>query len=651
MAMKKSDINILIVEDDSFMREALSAAVKRRGYKAVAVAKPDEAQSIVKIKPIHGLIVDVMLPGLNGVDLVLKLKENLIEGAALVLISGIYKDSMFIQDAIKKAEALNYYTKPFDMDVLLSKIEEGLNDYIEVPKVDLHSLLALPFASPRERRKALDHVEEMLGYDLPFVFCILMDAESSGYLNIIDEKQNIYGITFANGMINKVDSESTSIVTKKILISHGFVTESEFGELGPKKSGGDLLKNLISEGLMSPHVLGVAKVETYVSELKKLIGDNKLKINFVPDRKIQPDKDAVDIGALTQYLHQMIDEKLPSEWLKSFYSTWLGHPICIGPQFADHINLLALPILTRAPHIIESFKKELTIEEIQTQHPEYTDEIFYKALHLMMLRKMLIFEEVKRVKNIDEHINRLKSIYDEIKLSNPIEIFKYFGLGDNPRSTEVGRVYKEFAKSHHPDALPPNVSGEVRKLNHELFSKVTAAYDILSNDEKRERFNNEMKQKEAERQIKSDELVMSSATLLGRGQYATALSQLEKAVSLYASERCLLQYWWAKFKASGLTNAEEISDIDKQMKSMSPHMRKTALWVFVSGLVKRFSGDLVGAENDFTRAIGLEQNFMDARRELTQIKANKPTKMTAEDILKGDLSTVFKNLFSRKKGA
>ena len=35
------------------------------------------------------------------------------------------------------------------------------------PKVDLHALLAAPSASARERKKALDHVEEMYGYDLP----------------------------------------------------------------------------------------------------------------------------------------------------------------------------------------------------------------------------------------------------------------------------------------------------------------------------------------------------------------------------------------------------------------------------------------------------------------------------------------------------
>ena len=41
--------NILIIEDDKSMRDALTEAVKRKGYRAIAVGKPEEAASIVKI--------------------------------------------------------------------------------------------------------------------------------------------------------------------------------------------------------------------------------------------------------------------------------------------------------------------------------------------------------------------------------------------------------------------------------------------------------------------------------------------------------------------------------------------------------------------------------------------------------------------------
>ncbi|MEK6556554.1 MAG: hypothetical protein AABZ31_14995 [Bdellovibrionota bacterium] len=54
--MQKNEVNILIVEDDVTQREALSEAVKRRGFRAVPVGKPDEAESLAKVKPIHAAL-------------------------------------------------------------------------------------------------------------------------------------------------------------------------------------------------------------------------------------------------------------------------------------------------------------------------------------------------------------------------------------------------------------------------------------------------------------------------------------------------------------------------------------------------------------------------------------------------------------------
>lgn len=647
--MKKSDITVLIIEDDKSMRESLSEAVKRRGYRVAAVAKPDEAESIVKIKPIHGVIADVMLPGKNGVDLVLKLKENLMENAAIIFISGIYRDRNFAIEAIKKTESLEFFVKPFNLEEALSVLEKKLDEYIEAPKIDLHSLLSSPFASNRERRKALDHVEQMYGYDLPFVLCILMDAESSGHLNIVDANQNIFGITMAKGALARVDSEATTLLTKKLLVQHGFITELELSELKSKKVGGDLVRSLVEEGLMSPHVPGLIKAETIIFELQKLIGGGVVQINFVPDRQIKPEPDNIDANGFTPHLHEMIDRCLTSDWLKSFYATWAGHPIKMGPQFSEYAKIGLLPILKRVEGIADFCKQEPTIEDLIAHFSKEKEEHIYKALHFMMLRRLVVFEISKKVKNIQEHTSRLKSMYDELKNKSPIEIFKYFGLGDAPKAQDVARIYKEFAKAHHPDLLPKEADAEVRNINHGLFASVTAAYEILSNEEKRTKYFTEIKQNEAVAQFKSDELVTSAAQALSRGRYTEALPLLNAAIRFYKSERSILHYWWAKVKVDEKINPEDLLEFEKQMRVMSPGMRKTALWIFVNGLIKRIQGDTKGASADFKKTLALEDNFMDARRELARIKANEPTVTSAEDILTGDISAVMKGLFSKKK--
>jgi CheY-like chemotaxis protein len=644
--MKKTEMNVLIIEDETSLRTALTEVVKRKGYRAVPVAKPDEALSIAKIKPIHALIVDVMLPGKNGVDVVMALKENLMDGTPIVFISGIYRDKQFAQDTVKKTGAIDYFLKPFNNDALIDVLEKNLKRLIEVPKVDLHSLLSQPFASSRERRKSLDYVDELSGHDLPFVFCILMDDGATGHLNIIDEEQNIYGVTLCKGSLQKVDAEATALQVKKLLIQNQYITELELSELKTTGSGSDLVKLLVEQGLMSPHIQSIIKQQTITTELNKLVSSKKLKINFVPDRKLAEESDNIDMASFLPQLHDMIDTHLPIEWLQKFYTLWSGHPVGLGPQFSDITTVAQTDIIKRVDGLVDLFKQQMTIEEILALN-KFKEFDFYKALHLLMLRKLIVFEEVKKIKNVDEHINRLKSMHAALLDKNPLEIFAYFGLGDNPKPAEVVRVYKEFAKSNHPDTLPSSVGAEVKKLNGDLFSHVTAAYEMLSNEEKKQTFFNSIKQAEAERQIKSDELVTAAAQSLSRGRYTEALPLLKSAEKLYSSERSRLHMYWARFKIEGQINEGDLSGIDKDIKAMAGGTRKTALWIFVNGLIKRFTKDYPAALDSFQRVLQEDTGFMDARREIAFVKS----KTEKKDFMNADISTVLKDILNRKKGA
>lgn len=639
-------MNVLILEDDTSLRNALAEVVKRKGFRAVPVAKPDEALSIAKIKPIHALIVDVMLPGKNGVDVVMALRSNLMDDAPIILISGIYRDKQFAQDSLKKTGATHFLTKPFKNEDLIEIIDKKLNQYVEAPKVDLHSLLSSPFASNRERRKALDYVDELQGYDLPFVFCILMDSAASGHLNIVDEDQNIYGVTMCKGAFARVDAEASTLQIKKLLIQNGFITELELSELQVAKTGRELIHALVEQGLMSPHVPSLIKQQTITLELNKLIGAKKLKINFAPDRKLEEDPDNIDGAAFLPQLHEMIDRLLPLEWLKKFYAGWAGHPLRLGPQFNDFHHFAAMPILKRVNGIDDLFKKQPTIEDI-VSGGTYKEYDFYKALHLLMLKRLIVFEEVRRVKNIDEHINRLRSMHNALMGKDYLQVFKYFGLGENPKPIDVARIYKEFAKSNHPDTLPQTVTPEVKIMNTELFSMVTAAYETLSNEEKKQAYFNSRKAEEAERQIKSDELVTAAAQSLSRGRYSEALPLLQAAEKQYSSERSRLHMYWARFKIEGQMTDELAGTIEREIKAMAAGSRKTPLWMFVNALIKRYNRDYQAAQDLFEKVLQEDSAFMDARRELAFVK----TKTAKIDLLNGDISAVIKDVFKKKKGA
>ena len=58
--------------------------------------------------------------------------------------------------------------------------------------------------------------------------------------------------------------------------------------------------------------------------------------------------------------------------------------------------------------------------------------------------------------------------------------YKTLGLGREASAAEIKNAYRKLAKKHHPDLNPGNA---------ERFKNITGAYDILSNPEKKKKFD------------------------------------------------------------------------------------------------------------------------------------------------------------------
>lgn len=120
--MKTSNFSVLIVDDDDDIRSVLSDAVKNWGF-SVSDAKDGE-QAILKLLHEHFDIVisDLMMPGLDGLTLLQKIKE--LDKEILVIIITGYAT---IETAVKaiNAGAYDYIAKPFSLDELMVVIRNA----------------------------------------------------------------------------------------------------------------------------------------------------------------------------------------------------------------------------------------------------------------------------------------------------------------------------------------------------------------------------------------------------------------------------------------------------------------------------------------------------------------------------------------------
>ena len=114
---------VFVVDDDVSVRESLELLVRCEGWQPETFASAQEFLDYPRVVIPNCLVLDVSLPGLNGLDL-----QGLVAGERtdmpIIFITGHGDVPMTVQ--AMKAGAVEFLTKPFDDDVLLPAIRAAL---------------------------------------------------------------------------------------------------------------------------------------------------------------------------------------------------------------------------------------------------------------------------------------------------------------------------------------------------------------------------------------------------------------------------------------------------------------------------------------------------------------------------------------------
>ena len=114
---------VYVVDDDVSVREALESLIRHAGWQPEIFASADEFLSRPRALTPSCLILDVALPGLNGLELQQRIAAEL-QAMPVIFITG-YGDIPTSVRAMK-AGAAEFLTKPFAEDVLLDAVERAI---------------------------------------------------------------------------------------------------------------------------------------------------------------------------------------------------------------------------------------------------------------------------------------------------------------------------------------------------------------------------------------------------------------------------------------------------------------------------------------------------------------------------------------------
>ena len=123
--MEKEKFNVLVVDDEKEIRDAIDIYLRGEGINVIKAGDGFEALEILDKEDIHLVVLDIMMPKLDGMRTCLKIRES--RNIPIILLSAKSEDSDKILGLNIGAD--DYVTKPFNHLELVARVKSQLRRY------------------------------------------------------------------------------------------------------------------------------------------------------------------------------------------------------------------------------------------------------------------------------------------------------------------------------------------------------------------------------------------------------------------------------------------------------------------------------------------------------------------------------------------
>ena len=122
------DYKILIAEDDCDIAELVTLYLESEQYQVVVAENGMDAYRVFTQNDFHLVVVDLMMPGLNGFDLIKRIRET--SNVPIIIVSAKHESAEKVLGLNIGAD--DYVTKPFNPLELVARIQSNLRRYYQL---------------------------------------------------------------------------------------------------------------------------------------------------------------------------------------------------------------------------------------------------------------------------------------------------------------------------------------------------------------------------------------------------------------------------------------------------------------------------------------------------------------------------------------
>jgi CheY-like chemotaxis protein len=645
--MSFQDYNVLIVDDDKALCESLKKIIIKSGFRCYAVHSPEEALSYAKLQDVHILLMDCMLPKMNGLELVKKMQESSTSKPYLYLMSGIFRDKQFINSAVKKTGAESFLIKPFDAKKLVSDFESLFGGVDESedgfnPLVRLYMDRSIKI---RKLIKMINNSEGLHNFDLPWVFKILAYNKATGYLNIVCSNGDIAGVGFSQGNIVQVDIKNEASLLGLLLVEQGYLDRGDLDEALKSNSNTKRIgQYLVENNYVSPHSISIVLKEQLMWRLKRLMANSQMELNFVKSEDIATIA-TIDETDVTQFLVETIENTITEDWLKTHYISLNQNLIKPNPDQVDEIIKSRIyPFISRTLPLVEAqLNRGTSIEELLTKNSSIEGNVL-RLIHFFNIMGYLEITNSQKTLNFSHQIKRLQRLQVELESKT---YFERLGVSRSAKEGDIKRAYFDLAKVLHPDKLSEAAPPQIRDLSEKVFEKIQVAYDTLKKEDRKIEYLDQLEAAQSEQLMEGDQIFDKAKNLIYQGQYSQGRHLLLKAIKLNPNSPDMRTHMcWVEMKLQKKVSNGFMSDIEKRLKDIPIESRDNPVYYHCRGLYYKILNDKEQARKNFATALNIDSGFINSRRELSSI-GDAPVKHNLTSIFQTDLKDVVGSLFKK----
>jgi len=196
------DIRLLLVDDEDGFRHTLAKRLQKRGYPCEHAASGEECLRLLAEKPVEIILLDVKMPGMNGIEVLHQIKKKY-PSIEVILLTGHAATSDGVEGI--KSGAFDYLTKPLELEHLVGKIKQAHEKMLRIEaerrEAEFRARMEQQMIAT-ERLASLGTLSTGVAHEINNPLAII--SESVGWLKLLLNKDDMHAmprkIEFANAL-------------------------------------------------------------------------------------------------------------------------------------------------------------------------------------------------------------------------------------------------------------------------------------------------------------------------------------------------------------------------------------------------------------------------------------------------------------------